>query len=686
MGAIAFYSIQRDPSLIDDLLYTPDSYGNNCGKPNTATSNMKKVIFPRLDTDIVSQMDILVTGRYWQFKPTRLCVPSCPSGFSLANPVSYGGPSYPSNNGTVGTVWYSLKTKDVVNQCFPQDEASSRGSTRLCVTPACTNSTLNATLGGAVSCTFVPSQPDATNVWEICGNGVSSTLCAKQEKECELEVTFETLDKFMPKDRDSTSGEYTSKLALYFRTAVAAVEGLLVQTGLYTCLVMGVLAPIVLGLVWSIFLYFLAGPVVWILLVLELVAMVLLVCWLVMKAGWWDAAGVTDILTNSTLDAITSAAEGEEQTWYAIAAVIAIIVLVLNIIFLISARRCVSRLIAILQECSKVFKAMFIITVWPLGSVVLRFGVFVYFVFILYFIVFVWSNEPLSTQALVVFMHVFGTLWTLQLIRVTNWSSMAGAVGYWFVSVNAPSTKKNCCPRLGMVPLCDATWTILSKHLGSMAFGALVITIVQFFQLCMQALDYLSKEQQEKNFLLKIVVKCTRCCLWCLRKTVEFITLYGFIFVAIEGSSFCRACMDTFGFVACYPMQHSVNLMVKFLLHVLISIGTPLGCAVATFYYLNGQSDYTRDFNPIWAAIVVFLSSYIISDGVAAVYDVTIDTIFLCAFKDMKENNPPKFMSNDLREGFGIDKAEEEAGFKKPDSNDGYMRGNQVAPNYEVSP
>ena len=33
----------------------------------------------------------------------------------------------------------------------------------------------------------------------------------------------------------------------------------------------------------------------------------------------------------------------------------------------------------------------------------------------------------------------------------------------------------------------------------------------------------------------------------------------------------------------------------------------------------------------------------------------------LCAMKDMEENSPPKFMSNDLRNGFGIDEAENEA-------------------------
>ena len=44
-----------------------------------------------------------------------------------------------------------------------------------------------------------------------------------------------------------------------------------------------------------------------------------------------------------------------------------------------------------------------------------------------------------------------------------------------------------------------------------------------------------------------------------------------------------------------------------------------------------------------------------------SVYECAIDSIFLCAFKDMADNKPPKYMSNDLRKAFGLDLADEEA-------------------------
>ena len=42
--------------------------------------------------------------------------------------------------------------------------------------------------------------------------------------------------------------------------------------------------------------------------------------------------------------------------------------------------------------------------------------------------------------------------------------------------------------------------------------------------------------RQDSNFLLKLIVQCSRCCVWCLERTIQFITYFGFVFVAIEGT------------------------------------------------------------------------------------------------------------------------------------------------------
>ena len=65
--ALGAVSISKEPSLFDDLFYPRDSYGNNCGKPGTRVANLPKVFYPRLDEDILDQIDVIASYRYLQF-------------------------------------------------------------------------------------------------------------------------------------------------------------------------------------------------------------------------------------------------------------------------------------------------------------------------------------------------------------------------------------------------------------------------------------------------------------------------------------------------------------------------------------------------------------------------------------------------------------------------------------------
>uniref|UniRef100_A0A7S4F3X7 Choline transporter-like protein n=1 Tax=Chrysotila carterae TaxID=13221 RepID=A0A7S4F3X7_CHRCT len=669
MVILAVVSINREPQLIDDLIYPPDSYGNNCGKPGSDTADLKKVIYPNLDEDIIDQYDLFLTGRYFSFKPTKYCAAECPTGFSLANPLSYGGSSYPvseAGSGAFGSpdrIYYAYKTQDVLSRCFPTGTTETVERLELCATPSCSNTTLNATLDYSVRCFFVESEPEATNVWRICGSGESAALCERQRSACELQVDKVDSETFTPHEQTDDSDYYTKIYASYVKRAVGFVEGLLDSTGLAATLIFGLAMPIVFAFVWAIFLRLFAALCVYTLLIAEVVVMILVCVYLSAKAGWLDDAQnatvrVSDVLNGTVSDLLTTADEAD-QTMYSIFAAIAIIVTVLNILLLIIYRRCISRLIAIIEECTKVFKDMFYIVLWPLGSLVVQAGVFVYGLVIFYFLFYVWDSEELYVQALFMASHVYGILWTIQLVRATTYTSMAHSIAYWYVSTNAPgSGKKKCCPRSGLCRLLDGLWTVVSRHLGSMIFGAAIIAIVQLLQLIMGLIDYATKDQQKKNYLIKLVVKCAHCCLYCLRKTVEFIAYYGFVFVAIEGVNFCRACKHVFFFTLKNPAQTLINQMVQKLLGMLIGFTTPALCALVCFYYLENDEEYKSEYEPLYVAIVVLIASFIVMDAVLIVFSVAVDTIYLCAFKDMEENNPPKYMSNDLRKGFGFDEAQ----------------------------
>lgn len=60
--------------------------------------------------------------------------------------------------------------------------------------------------------------------------------------------------------------------------------------------------------------------------------------------------------------------------------------------------------------------------------------------------------------------------------------------------------------------------------------------------------------------------RCSQCAVYCLQKTIEFISYFGYIFVATRGESFCKACASTFGFVIKNMAQTAVNNIVQSLL------------------------------------------------------------------------------------------------------------------------
>ena len=97
MGTLSYVCIHVKPDLLYDLYYPTDTYGQHCGRPDTATERLPVVMYPQLDRDISDNYDLIVKHQWVTFfnRVTKLCANRCPAHTSLKAPVTYGGPSYP---------------------------------------------------------------------------------------------------------------------------------------------------------------------------------------------------------------------------------------------------------------------------------------------------------------------------------------------------------------------------------------------------------------------------------------------------------------------------------------------------------------------------------------------------------------------------------------------------------------
>mmetsp|Transcript_5468 Transcript_5468/g.13380 ORF Transcript_5468/g.13380 Transcript_5468/m.13380 type:complete len:806 (-) Transcript_5468:94-2511(-) len=308
--------------------------------------------------------------------------------------------------------------------------------------------------------------------------------------------------------------------------------------------------------------------------------------------------------------------------------------------------------------------------------------------------------DPEVMRAILCTYHLFGLLWLLSFVQAISWTAMSGAVSHWFFFRNDP-TERTCAP-----VLCSLYRT-LRFHLGSLAMGALCVAIVQLVRFVFELIVAQAKRFQEGSSLANVVIRCTRCCLWCLETCVRYVSAYAYIFVALSGDSFCVACKDTYRLVLDYPAQAFLIQLVQSLLFAVQSVLLPVACALTCYWMVATQSLVTFmtwihpfardasshldrvaqyvvdrsaslgikfeyvglptewlnepfvagtsvDTDPVWPAVAAFVLAFMVARNFGLVYECVVDTIYVCAMQD-KEEYGAENMPEELRRCLGLE-------------------------------
>jgi len=668
---------------INYLLYPYDYQSSFCGLSGSRTSGMSKAFYPRLSQDLIEQASLFTTpSGFVNFRPYTLCVSSCPRSFSLTSDTTYGGPSYPGAASDAPSYYVLTGTDEFFNRCLPRQDTNPALNRDICGAPACGSSQLVTCLGHNISCAVIDSSPSVTTTWVVDTSNATQTGC------CNKEVKEANTQRFLPKGTTAQAQADERRYATWVSQALGIYDSFIENRT--QILVTGLALPFALAMVWFVLLFLFAGILVLIALLFFLACLVGATIYFFYMSQ--NASSTSAILTAtlgnfsavSSIPSIPNA--GISSTAYAILAVIFTVLTLLYIVFVVLSRQAIFRCIAIIREVTKVFFALPFMCVWPLVSVVLSFGVVAYAVGIGGFIMtqnrdqntFASMHAALNASgtssstlsslvnqspevriAILATIHFVGCIWWYFCVMSSSYTTLSRACAVWFFSHGVDEASGEVKQKgsffFGTRVVLVCFWCVIWKHLGSIAFGSAILTLMTVLRIVLNLISYYTKDLQKSNCLLRMVICCTQCCLYCLDRTVKFITYYGYIFVAIEGSTFCGACISTFGFIMKYPSQMGVNRMVANLLSCLISLSIPFGCAFVGFIWIDQMNPLRPQ--PATAAVFIFLLSYVVASSITDVFKCCIDTIFVCAFKDLEEHTPPKFMSTALRAGFGLDDA-----------------------------
>lgn len=174
----------------------------------------------------------------------------------------------------------------------------------------------------------------------------------------------------------------------------------------------------------------------------------------------------------------------------------------------------------------------------------------------------------------------------------------------------------------------------LRYHIGSLAFGSLIITICQIIRLIIQFIYEKTKDTQS-NFI-KFVLKCLQCYFACLEKFLKFINRNGYIFIAIHGSNFVSSCRDSFNLILRNIIRVTtlnwVGDFTLFLGKIFVSSVTT-GIALLIFTKME-----TVQF-VIFPAVIVFLLSFFTAGAFTNIFEIGIDSVFLAFLEDNERND-----------------------------------------------
>jgi len=421
---------------------------------------------------------------------------------------------------------------------------------------------------------------------------------------------------------------------------------------------------------------FLAGLIVYIIIALVVLAVVLgtIALWVI----WWlkkgdlaeqqaaldslntvDGTAAVQNVTQSIFSGVSAAESQHEVNGYLAAAIFATIITVVILLVLFILRKRIGLVVALFHEAGKAVHAMPYLVFIPLLTFLALTITTVVWLYASLWIFTADHPEVDSSTTYVKYVpdtfmfwmrwyHILGGLWITQFCIACQHLVIAGSVAGWYFTKDKGS--------VGVQTVISAFWRLVRYHLGTAAFGSFIIALIQLIRIILTYVQHLVKKYEKKGCtgskaivaVLKCVLWCLQGCMYCFERFMKFININAYIETAIYGYNFCRAAMKAFQLLMANALRvaaiNSIGTFVLFLGKMVVVIAT----GVISYYILKDN----REVQYFWPQIVVsVLFSYLIAHTFIGVYEMAIDTIFLCFCEDSSRNdgiNKPYYMSRDL--------------------------------------
>uniref|UniRef100_A0A670XZZ6 Choline transporter-like protein n=1 Tax=Pseudonaja textilis TaxID=8673 RepID=A0A670XZZ6_PSETE len=255
-----------------------------------------------------------------------------------------------------------------------------------------------------------------------------------------------------------------------------------------------------------------------------------------------------------------------------------------------------------------------------------------------------YGGESLYHRYILVFqiINVFVFLWLVNFSIALGQCTLAGAFASYYWAFRKPADIPPC-------PLFSSFGRAIRYHTGSLAFGSLILAVVQLIRVILEYLDHKLKGSQ--NAFAKFLLCCLKCCFWCLEKFLKFINRNAYIMLH-------RNSMSSRNKLLLVAVLDKVTDFLLFLGKLLVAGAVGV---LAFFFFTHRIPAFAQEapsLNYYWVPLLtVIIGSYLVAHGFFSVYAMCVDTLFLCFCEDLERNDgstaKPYYMSASLHRILG---------------------------------
>jgi hypothetical protein len=127
---------------------------------------------------------------------------------------------------------------------------------------------------------------------------------------------------------------------------------------------------------------------------------------------------------------------------------------------------------------------------------------------------------------------IFGGLWTCSFILAIKTLILSSITSIWYFGKRDDDSHNS---------VITSIYRTFRFHLGSLAFGSLLLAIIRFFRIFLVLMEKYSTIAPKNNKFFEFTLRCLSCCLSCFDRFIKFLTENSYILMGINGESFCTS-------------------------------------------------------------------------------------------------------------------------------------------------